>query len=181
MNQQPNFEQLINQGMNSGAPGSAEVGVAIGIVIVVFLVFLLIGLAIQAVICVFLSKPLKVVPEQYRLISPGMVWLLMIPVFSLIWAFFVYPPVSKSLKKLADAQGDRTVGDCGETIGWVYCGLCVAAVIPYLGVLCGIAAIVLVILYLVKVNTIANQLNLTQMQTPTTATVLPPNPSQGNF
>jgi hypothetical protein len=61
----------------------------VGGVLVIFLI-------IAILICLFLSSCLKRIPEEHRQQSPGMVWLLLIPCFAVVWNFFVYPKIAES-------------------------------------------------------------------------------------
>ncbi len=132
-----------------GGP-DAEFTIFVVLIIVAVLFVLAISLAIQALICYLLTKCLREVPEQHRQVTPGKVWLLMIPLFNLIWAFFVFMPMSDSFKRSFNSVGRHDVGDCGRQIGLWYCLCGVASLVPYAGSLAGLAGLVLLILYLVK-------------------------------
>ena len=83
--------------------------------------------------------------------EPGMVWLLMIPLFQIVWNFFVLPKTSRSFQRYFAAQGRTEFGDCGEKIG-LWCAICFALnLVPCVGLVAWLAAIVLLIMYLVKV------------------------------
>jgi len=118
---------------------------------------LVISLGIAIVVCLFLSGCLKAVPEEHRKQEPGLVWLLLIPCFPVVWNFFVYPKVSESFESYFASVGRTDVGDCGKTLALVYCILVAASAvvgfIPYVNVLncfLGIANLVLWIIFLVK-------------------------------
>ena len=121
-------------------------------------VFVLIGLAIQAYVCYLLSGCLKRIPPPYRQQEPNMVWLLMIPLVNIVWNFFVYPNLSRSYQAYFAAQGRTDVGDCGAGIGLAYCICAAVSFIPYLGMLTGIAALVLLIMYLIKAIDLKKQI-----------------------
>ena len=121
-------------------------------------VSLVVSIGIWAVICYLLQQCFNRIPPQFRKQQPGMVWLLLIPCFSLIWVFFVFPPLSKSFKAYFDSIDRTDVGDCGESIGLGFSICCVASIIPLLVCLAGPVALVLLILYLVKVNNLKNQI-----------------------
>lgn len=128
------------------------------IVLSVYLVILGVALCVHIVVCFFLYKFYKRVPQQFRKMEPGMVWLLLIPCFNLVWNFFVYIRLSESLKGYFDSAGNQTVGDCGKGLGLAF-SICEAAtIIPCLGMLTGVASLVLVILYLVKANELSGQI-----------------------
>ena len=114
------------------------------------LVALLIGLAILILICYLVSKCYTAIPEQNRSMSPGMVWLLLIPCFNIVWNFWVYPGLAKSYKAYFDSKGDTTVGDCGAQIALWYCISTACCIIPFVNWLAGPASLVLLIIFLVK-------------------------------
>jgi hypothetical protein len=90
------------------------------------------------------------IPPQYRKQEPGMAFLLLIPIFSIVWNFFVHPKVAESLKAYYDAQGPHTNGDCGASLAlWLcICGAC--TFVPVLGLFAGVAGLVFMILFYVK-------------------------------
>lgn len=117
-----------------------------------------VGLIVDLVVCFFLYKVFNRVPVQYRVMEPGLVWLLIIPCFNLVWNFFVFIRLSRSLKRYFNSVGNQTVGDCGEGLGLGYSICEVARLIPCVGIMVWVAAIVLAILYLVKVNQLSEQI-----------------------
>lgn len=125
---------------------------------VVGVVAIVLGLAIAIVICWFLSSCLERVPAEHRKQQPGMVWLLLIPCFSIVWNFFVYPKIAESYKSYFDAQGRTDVGDCGYAVGLWYSITSCASLIPYLGCVASVAALVLWIMFLVKAATLKNMI-----------------------
>lgn len=143
-------------------PPPEMMGAVIAGLLIFFAVLLFVMVLISVVVCYFIYKPLSTVPEQYQKISPAMVWLLLIPLFNLVWGFFVYPRVSQSLKQYAAARGNHGLAatDCGETLGWIIPSLVVAGFlpIPIVGLLIPLANLVILILYLVKINQIAGEL-----------------------
>ena len=132
---------------------------AIGAAVVgVIAVIAVVGLLINAVICYFISSWLSKVPAAHRKMEPGMVWLLMIPCFPIVWNFFVFLRVPESFKSYFDAQGRTDVGDCGRSIGLAY-AICVAcSFIPLVNYITGPASLVLLIIALVKFNELKNKL-----------------------
>ena len=68
----------------------------LGIFMIVMLLAL-VTIAIHVLICWLISSALSAVPEEHREMEPGLVWLLLIPCFSIIWNFFVFPKVSRSM------------------------------------------------------------------------------------
>lgn len=122
------------------------------------MVSLLVGLAISAVICWLVFDCYKRIPAQFRKQEPALVWLLMIPLFNIVWNFFVLPRLAESLKAYFDSVGKTDVGDCGRQIGLICAICCACAIIPLVNCLAGPAALVLLIIYLVKITGLKGQL-----------------------
>jgi hypothetical protein len=131
-------------------------------IIVIASLFFLVMLGIGIFILYLLYKLLDALPPQYRLMEPGMVWLLLIPCFNLIWNFFVYPRISRSYQHYFNAQGRTDVGDCGATLGIFYSVCAVLISIPCVnyvtGFICGPAMLILIIIYLVKLHELKKQI-----------------------
>lgn len=145
-----------------GGPGQLSEEEA-GIIALIFgavgCVGLLVGLAIMVVVIILLIKPLQKIPQHHRKIEPGMVWLLLIPLFNLVWNFFVYPRISQSFQSYFAEKGRTDVGDCGHAIGLAL-AICAALTwIPYAGCVVTVAVLVLLILYLVKIHGLANMID----------------------
>lgn len=124
------------------------VGIAFGLAV---------GIAINVIICFFLYRDFEALPERYRQLSSGLVWLLIIPIFNLVWNFFVFPKLSASYQSYFTEQGDTSVGDCNKTLGLVYAILAVCSIIPCIGIIAGLAGLVVLIIYLVKMNELKNR------------------------
>jgi hypothetical protein len=116
------------------------------------IVLILIGIAVVPLVfyCLSMSKALTQVGPENRNMEPGMVWLLFIPVFHLVWHFFVVKNVSNGVKAWAAAHG-REVGDGGWSIGLTACILACCCIIPVLGALCSLGALVCIIIWWIKV------------------------------
>lgn len=127
----------------------------------------LVVFAIHALICYFLMTFLNRLPAQYRQQQPGMVWLLMIPLFNVVWNFFVYPKISASYKSYLDSKGYQNHGDAGMNLALAYCILAIFCFIPYLGACVGIAALIVLIIYLVKINGYKDLIDASPDITPT--------------
>lgn len=155
----PMFSLLAQSG--SGGEEAAAAAIGIGIIIIA-LIAAVIGLAIAIFILYLLYSVLARVPEPYRKMAPGMVFLLLIPLFNIVWIFFTVLNVSGSLKNYFDSVGRTDVGDCGKAIGlgWAIC--VVAGIIPIVNFIASPAALILMIIYLVKVNGLKNQIQPTQ-------------------
>ena len=151
MNPQQNFPVVLESG------GNAAVGV--GFLLVVIAIGLVIGIGIAFLISWLMYKPYSKVPEQFQVMKPGMVFLMMIPLFGLVWSFFIASQLPQSFKAYFDSVGDQTVGDAGKNIGlaWAICAAC--SIIPIVGGLAGLASLVLLIIFIVKLWGMAGRIN----------------------
>src|SRR5579871_6852614 len=90
-----------------------------------------------------LQRALEQCAPASRTMSPGMVWLLLIPVFNLIWHFFVVTNLSKSLRhEFSRRTLPNEEAEPGKIIGLAMCILGVISVIPVLGVVTSIASLI---------------------------------------
>lgn len=119
---------------------------------------LFVGVLINVFVCWILSSACSSVPAEHREIEPGLVWLLLIPCFGVLWNFFVFPRISRSFRRGFTALGDESRGDCGEAMGWWIAGCAIGSIIPCVGYIAGLAYLVLLIIYLVKVNGLKDEL-----------------------
>lgn len=146
-----------------------EIGIAPWVLLSLLGALFLFILAINAAVCLFLSSCFKRIPEEHRKLRPGLVWLLMIPCFNIVWNFFVYPALSESYTAAFESEGSNPHGDCGRTLALVYCILVAVAtglsVIPCISVIsCFIspAALVVWIMLLVKAGSLKSQISDTR-------------------
>jgi hypothetical protein len=109
-------------------------------------------LGIWAAICYFVSLMFQRIPAQYREMDPAQVWLLMIPLFNIVWNFFVFPKLSRSYKAYLESMGDTSAGDCEATLAMAYCIVAAPYIIPCVNCFTGLAALVIVIIYLIKID-----------------------------
>jgi hypothetical protein len=110
-----------------------------------------IGIAITAIFCYFISDALSKVPAEYhQKITPGQVWLLLIPLFNLFWNFIVFQRVPETFAAYFQATGRPQPGDYGKQLGLIYAIVAICAIIPCVGMFAGIAGLVLLILLTVK-------------------------------
>ncbi|WP_109488798.1 hypothetical protein [Occallatibacter savannae] len=118
----------------------------------VFLSFFAIGIAVAIFYILTLSRALNKCHPASRTMEPGMVWLLLIPLFNLIWNFFVVQAMTKSLANEfrlrnipnADPEPGKTIG-----LAMAICGAC--SIIPLVNMITGLVYIVLWIIYWIKI------------------------------
>jgi hypothetical protein len=99
-----------------------------------------------------LQKALSRCSTESRAMSPGMVWLMLIPLFNLVWQFFVVLNMAKSLGAEFRKRGLPEEPDPGQTIGLI---MCVSSL------LCGPVYIVFWIIYWVKIADYSSKLAAT--------------------
>ena len=133
-------------------------GFAVGTLMAIVGVALLTSIVINVIICALLSTCYSRIPRQFRKQEPGMVWLLLIPCFNVVWNFFVYPQLADSFKAYFASVGRTDVGDCGRGIGLAYAICAACCIVPCLNYLAALATLVLLIIYLVKVMDFKSQI-----------------------
>ncbi|MBK7294150.1 MAG: hypothetical protein IPI84_10365 [Holophagaceae bacterium] len=118
------------------------------------LIFVLLIAAVAIAVGVFyiltMQKALNLVGDRHRKMEPGMVWLMLIPLFNLVWHFFVVKNVSESIKSWA-AEHQQNVGDGGYTIGLVACIANCCGIIPIVNLIAGPTSLVCFIIWWVKI------------------------------
>lgn len=138
--------------------GDQTAGLAVATIFGVIGAAFLAALAIYVFVCWVLSGCFKRIPPPHRKLEPGLVWLLLIPCFFLVWNFFVFPRLAQSYRSYFASVGRTDVGDCGEGIAWAFAICAAVSCLPifFLGIPALIAAIVLLILFLVKATSLKN-------------------------
>ena len=127
---------------------------------IVFLVVLLGGLALAIAYILTLSNALKKCSPSARTMQPGMMWLLLIPLFNLIWNFLAVNAISDSLGNEFRLRGIQGIEpEPGKSIGMpmAICGAC--GLIPFLGILASLAYLVLWIMYWVRISAFSKMLD----------------------
>ncbi len=131
-----------------------EMLTGLGIVGAVF-IFALIIMAISLLPTIFyllsLQKAFTRCRPQNRSMSPGMVWLLLIPFFGIIWHFFIIIGLSDSLEREFSERGKTVEPKPGRSLGLAMCILNACSIIPYVGVLTSLASLVVWIIYWIKI------------------------------
>lgn len=120
------------------------------------------------------QNTLKAIQPQNRTMSPGEVWLQLIPLFNLVWAFIVVNRIAESLRRelstpqpfsFEENQFQASYYESTEKptqqIGTAMCVLNCCAFIPFIGILARIAGIVCWIVYWVKLSEYKNQITST--------------------
>ncbi|MFH0910078.1 MAG: hypothetical protein V1918_01000 [Planctomycetota bacterium] len=98
------------------------------------------------------------VPREHQEMEPNLVWLLLIPCFNFIWNFFVFPKLSKSYANYFYSRGETRHGDCNGPLALVYAILAACGLIPCLTIISGPAALVVIVVYLVRMSELKKEL-----------------------
>jgi hypothetical protein len=120
-------------------------------IMMVFLIGFAIFLIPAIFYCLTLQKALNRCAPENRAMAPGMVWLIFIPVFALVWQFFVVINIAKSLGAEFQKRGIAEEPEPGKKLGLIMCILACCSIIPLLGILCSIGALVCWIMYWIKI------------------------------
>lgn len=99
-----------------------------------------------------LQKLLQKCSPASRTMEPGLVWLLLIPFVNLVFNFMLVLAVAKSLRNEFNRRGIAVADPApGQSIGIAMCICLCCSMIPFLGLLSGIAHFALWIIYWVKI------------------------------
>jgi hypothetical protein len=120
--------------------------------LLVLTLFFIVALAVGVFVCYQLYLTAARLPEANRKLVPATVFLLLVPLVNMVWLFFVVLKLTEGYKQYFAGQSKTDVGDCGQAVGlgWAIAGI--ATVLPVLHVPAALAALVLMVIYLVKMS-----------------------------
>jgi hypothetical protein len=121
------------------------------ILILAFLFLWLLPLVPLVFYLLTLHRTLAACAAENRRMEPGLVWLQVIPVFGLVWQFFVVLAVSGSLDAEFRRRGIPSEPNPGQSLGLAMCVLSACGIVPFLGLLAVMAGCVCWILYWVRI------------------------------
>ncbi len=124
------------------------------------LIFLFLAIAILVAVFYLLNLQnlLKEIDSKNRLVEPGNVWLMFIPIFNIIYPFILYPKICDSVRNEYESRGIRKAGDYSRGIGIAMPILTLCGYVPIIGGLAGLANFVLFIVFWVKTAEYKNEL-----------------------
>lgn len=122
------------------------------------LIVLAIGLAIAIFYILTLRKALLQCSQQNRTTSPDSAWLLLIPLFNLVWTFILYPKISESLEREFRSRGIPVEPQPAKTLGIVLAVLQVCGLVPFINMLTAIPVLIVFVMYWVKIAGYSKQL-----------------------
>lgn len=99
-----------------------------------------------------IQRSLAAVDEDKRPIAPGLAWLYLIPIFNVIWIYFLVVYISRGYEKMQEAgRLQRPVtGGFGVGIAFAICAS--LSLVPFINVLTIIPMLVLWILHWVQIS-----------------------------
>ncbi len=99
-----------------------------------------------------LYRTAEQISPQNRRLAPGQVWLMLIPLFNLVWMFIVINRLAASIKQECDRLNiSYTQPTPTKDIGNIYAALAIAGLMPVIGFFFGLAAFVCWIIYWTQV------------------------------
>lgn len=137
--------------------------------IMIVLIFFVVFVAVAILFLLTQYNTLKAIQPQNRTMSPGEVWLQLIPLFNLVWQFIVVQRISESINRQLSSrafsfeenqpvplyqQGNRPT----YQIGMAMCILNVLGWVPLLGTLARIAGLICWIAYWVQLSNYKNHI-----------------------
>ena len=128
---------------------------------VIFVIFFFVFLIPAIFYLLTLQNTLAKCPPGVRTMEPGMVWLQLIPLFHLIWQFFVVMALGQSLGNEFRRRGIPYPDPLpGQNIGMAMCICGCCGIIPIINLLAGPAAFVLWIVYWIKIAEFSRMLDV---------------------
>ncbi len=112
------------------------------------------GIAVYVFFLRTLQRALDRCAPRNRAMPPGQVWLCLVPLFGIAWQFLVVSRVAESLRRefAARQMPFPPDEDFGKRLGITGCALSLSAIIPFLGVLTGLAGCICWIVYWVRIS-----------------------------
>lgn len=99
-----------------------------------------------------LQNTLKAVSPENRKMEPGMVWLLLIPIFNIVWNFIVVNRMADSIQAELQKKGVSLTERPAYNVGIALCIIGCVTWIPVLGSVISIAGLICWIIYWVKIS-----------------------------
>ena len=127
--------------------------------IMTFLVVLVIALIPYIFYLITLQNCLKKIQPHNRKMEPGLVWLMLIPLFNLVWNFIMVGHIADSLRDEFRERGITSQEQrpaYGIGLANSICSAC--GIVPILNYLAGLGNLVLWIIYWVQINKYSQQL-----------------------
>lgn len=113
--------------------------------------FILLALLPSVLYVLNLQRAFEAVDPGMRPMTPGLVWLLLIPLLNIVWMFFVVGHLKTGYTRMSAAGRLTAASDGAYGIGLALAIFMAASVVPFLGML-ALPALVLWIVHWVQVS-----------------------------
>jgi hypothetical protein len=130
----------------------------VGVLGFFMLLIAVIGIGIMVLFILTLRKALGKCAPQNRTTSPDSAWLLLIPLFNIVWGFILYPHISESLEREFRQRNLPIEPQPARSLGLALAILQACCLIPFVNMLAGIGALICFIMYWVKISGYSSQL-----------------------
>ena len=137
---------------------SEDLAVIVMILVMISIVFLL-SVIPTIFYLITLQRALGRCQVQNQKMQPGLVWLMLIPFFNLVWHFIIVNHIADSLEREFASRNIISEPSPGKSVGLAMCILSVCGIIPYVGMLAGIGQLVCWIIYWVKIAGFSSKLD----------------------
>ncbi len=127
-------------------------------IMVIFLVGFCVSLIPKILFLVMAQTAFNRCSPENRAMSPAMVWLALIPLFSLAWNFIIVSNLGKSLQAEYNKRRLPLEGDPGGGIGLAMCILAACGLIPLVNFATAPAGLACLIAYCVKIAGLSSKL-----------------------
>jgi hypothetical protein len=142
-------EQQIQQWLESGG---------VLLIVGVLLAWVVVALAVLIPYLLTLQRAINRCSPECRAMTPGLVWLYLIPCFALVWNFFIVINVAKSLDAEFRRRGIPAPPNPSQGIGLAVAILRIVCIIPYVNCLAFPAWFVCLIIHWIQVAGYSKQL-----------------------
>jgi hypothetical protein len=134
-----------------------------------FFALAVVGIVVGVLYILTLRRALLLCAPHNRAASPDSAWLLLIPLFNIIWQFVLYPRISVSLEREFRQRGLPVEHDPARSLGLALAILHACSIIPLVNLFTGIAALVCFVLYWIKISGYSRQLEANSASAPASA------------
>ncbi len=120
--------------------------------------YLVASLVISIFSTYFIFKPYSKLPAEFQTLSPGFIWLLLIPVVNTVMTFIIVLQVPEAFEYYFKKKGNDSMGDCGKLVGliWAICGVFIF--VPFLSYLASLPFLACMVLFIIKLWAMAEAL-----------------------
>lgn len=110
--------------------------------------------------CLIMQKAMSTLPEEQRVVPPGLIWLSLIPCLGNVWVIVYAFLLTNGYKQTFRQQGSTDQGDCGLGLAIAWAVLTAFMFVPCVNYIAAIPFLVVWALYLRKASTMQKALQL---------------------